>query len=61
MVASGLRTVIAGSLSSCVAGFRQSCRFLTIIRPETLVRWHRAGFRRYQVSLDLSAMELSFK
>jgi hypothetical protein len=20
---------------------------LTIIRPETLVRWHRAGFRRY--------------
>src|SRR5262244_3725766 len=22
-------------------------RALTIIRPETLVRWHRAGFRRY--------------
>jgi hypothetical protein len=22
-------------------------RVLTIIRPETLVRWHRAGFRRY--------------
>jgi hypothetical protein len=20
---------------------------LTVIRPETLVRWHRAGFRRY--------------
>jgi len=20
---------------------------ITIIRPETLVRWHRAGFRRY--------------
>jgi hypothetical protein len=20
---------------------------MTIIRPETLVRWHRAGFRRY--------------
>jgi len=22
-------------------------RAITIIRPETLVRWHRAGFRRY--------------
>src|ERR1700736_5779039 len=22
-------------------------KVLTIIRPETLVRWHRAGFRRY--------------
>ena len=22
-------------------------RVLTIMRPETLVRWHRAGFRRY--------------
>src|SRR5277367_6689419 len=22
-------------------------RVLTIIRPETLVRWHRAGFRKY--------------
>jgi hypothetical protein len=22
-------------------------RVLTIVRPETLVRWHRAGFRRY--------------
>src|SRR5260221_7466861 len=27
MVASGSRTMIAGSLSSCIAGFRQSCRF----------------------------------
>jgi len=27
MVASGLRTMIAGSLSSCIAGFHQSCRF----------------------------------
>jgi hypothetical protein len=27
MVASGLPTMIAGSLSSCTAGFRQSCRF----------------------------------
>jgi hypothetical protein len=23
-------------------------KVLTIIRPETLVRWHRAGFRRYR-------------
>ena len=22
-------------------------KILTIIRPETLMRWHRAGFRRY--------------
>ena len=27
MVASGLRTMIAGSLSSFIAGFHQSCRF----------------------------------
>ena len=27
MVASGSRTMIAGSLSSCIAGFQQSCRF----------------------------------
>jgi hypothetical protein len=27
MVASGSRTMIAGSLSSCIAGFHQSCRF----------------------------------
>src|ERR1700720_3068832 len=26
MVASGSRTMIAGSLSSCIAGFHQSCR-----------------------------------
>src|ERR1039458_8813497 len=88
----GSRTMIAGSLSSCIAGFHQSCGFsrssvprpscvgigpascgfgmlvavsdlnddrwlfiqlyrwfpsilrvLTIIRPETIVRWHRAG------------------
>ena len=26
MVASGLRTMIAGSLSSCIGGFHQSCR-----------------------------------
>src|SRR6202048_3016879 len=27
MVASGSRTMIAGSLSSCITGFRQSCSF----------------------------------
>src|SRR5262245_44523050 len=27
--------------------FPSIVRVLTIIRPETLVRWHRAGFRRY--------------
>jgi hypothetical protein len=35
--------MIAGSLSSCIAGFHQSCS----LWPETLVRWHRAGFRCY--------------
>jgi len=44
MVASGSRTMIAGSSSSCIAGFHQSCRF---IQPETLVRWHKAGFPCY--------------
>src|SRR3954449_5667544 len=27
--------------------FPSTLKVLTIIRPETLVRWHRAGFRRY--------------
>ncbi len=27
--------------------FPSILQVLTIIRPETLVRWHRAGFRRY--------------
>jgi hypothetical protein len=27
--------------------FPSILRVLTIIHPETLVRWHRAGFRRY--------------
>jgi hypothetical protein len=27
--------------------FPSVLKALTIIRPETLVRWHRAGFRRY--------------
>ena len=42
MVASGSRTMIAGSLSSC--WFPSILKVLTIIR---LVRWHRAGFRCY--------------
>jgi hypothetical protein len=27
--------------------FPSVLRAITVIRPETLVRWHRAGFRRY--------------
>ena len=27
--------------------FPSILRVLTIVRPETLLRWHRAGFRRY--------------
>ena len=27
--------------------FASILQVLTIVRPETLVRWHRAGFRRY--------------
>jgi hypothetical protein len=27
--------------------FPSILKVITIIRPETLVRWHRAGFRRY--------------
>lgn len=38
---------IAGFWSSCTGYFRLFCRALTVIRPETLVRWHRAGFRGY--------------
>jgi hypothetical protein len=47
MVASGSRTMIAGSLFGCTAGFQSILQVLTIVRPETLVRWHRAGFRCY--------------
>jgi hypothetical protein len=39
MVASGSRTMIAW--------FPAILKVLTIIRPETLVRWHRASFRCY--------------
>ena len=27
--------------------FRSILKVVTIVQPETLVRWHRAGFRRY--------------
>jgi hypothetical protein len=48
--------------------FPSVLKAITIIRPETLVRWHRAGFRRYwrwksrnltgrpQISADLGAL-----
>ena len=48
--------------------FPSILKAITIIRPETLVRWHRAGFRRYwrwksrslggrpQVDADLRAL-----
>ena len=42
----GSRTAIAGSLSSCIDGFRRFCRSSRSF-SRTLVRWHRAGFRRY--------------
>jgi hypothetical protein len=52
--------------------FPSVLKTVTIIRPETLVRWHRAGFRRYwrwksrplggrpQIDVDLRALILSF-
>jgi hypothetical protein len=40
-VGSSSRTAIAYSSFSCTVGA------ITTFRPETLVRWHRAGFRRY--------------
>ncbi|MDR6306011.1 hypothetical protein GGQ85_003739 [Nitrobacter vulgaris] len=43
MVTSSSRTMIAGSLSLS-RWFPSILQVLTIIRPETLVRWHRAGF-----------------
>src|SRR4030081_1071133 len=45
--ASNSRTGIACSWSSCIDGFPSVLKAVTIIRPETLIRWHRAGFRRY--------------
>ena len=41
--------------------FPSVLKAVTIIRPETLVRWHRAGFRRYRLrksrSLPLSLVQ----
>src|SRR5258706_4904369 len=39
--------------------FPSILKFLTVIRPETLVHWHRAGFRHYWrwKSLSLSAIQ----
>ena len=39
--------MIDGSLSSLYRWFPTILRVVTIMQPETLVRWHRAGFRRY--------------
>jgi hypothetical protein len=60
MVASGSRTMIAGSLSSCIAGFPLFLQVITIIRPETLERWHRAGFRSYWRWKSRTLRALSF-
>jgi len=38
---------IACSWSQLYRWFPSVLKAITIIRPETLVRWHRAGFRRY--------------
>ncbi len=45
MVASRSRTMIACSLFHLYRWFPSILKVLTIIRPETLVRRHRAGFR----------------
>jgi hypothetical protein len=47
VVVSTSRTRIACSWSSCIDGFPSVLKAITIVRPETLVRWHRSGFRRY--------------
>ena len=36
--------------------FPSILKVLTIVRPETLVRWHRAGFRRLCVPKTLSTL-----
>jgi hypothetical protein len=43
---SGSQTKTAASSSSCIDGF-SILQVLAIIRPETLIRWHRSGFRCY--------------
>ena len=47
MVASGSRTMIVGSLSSSIAGFRQFCRFSQLSGPRPLCVGTGAGFRCY--------------
>src|SRR6267154_143592 len=47
MVASGSRTMIAGSLSSCIAGFHQSCRFSQSSGPRRSCVGIGAGYRCY--------------
>jgi hypothetical protein len=47
MVASGLRTKIAGSLSGCIAGFHQSCRSSPSSGPRRSCVGIAPAFRRY--------------
>ena len=47
MVASGSRTMIAGSFIQLYRWFPSILQVLTVIQPETLVRWHKAGFPCY--------------
>ena len=47
MVASGSPTTIAGFFIQVYRRVPSNLQVLIIIRPETLVRWHRAGFRCY--------------
>jgi hypothetical protein len=39
--------LIAYSLSNLYRWFPSILKAITVIRPETIVRWHRAGFRCY--------------
>jgi transposase InsO family protein len=47
MVASSSQTAIACFFILLYRLFPSILKAMTIVRPETLVRWHRAGFRRY--------------
>src|SRR5258705_10580356 len=47
MFAPGSRTMIDWFLVQLYRRFPSILQVLAIIRPETLVRWHRAGFRCY--------------
>jgi len=47
MVASGSRNNDRWFFIQLYRWFPSILRVLTIIQPETLVRWHRAGFRYY--------------